>query len=276
MLAMPRLRVGQFPHARSHRASRSRFEQQPAMQVLISRTAPPGQPHEAVEGKHGSDSEHGSDSGHADPSASAALPLSRDGSPPLPVSRTGPLGVPESEPESSSSLRQPKNRTKTKRRVKRMPGPYPCRETRRNFAAPASQNPPRVSGAEDPLAGRDSLHCADRDSARRPPRGLSPAPAAEPREGPRSAAANAKDRAAIVQGGARPAPSGTKDADVIGPKPLSPRPRNNGRSLKWAALMQAGSGSSRWSWTEPARPDTSVARASAPRTRSLARPRPSP
>ena len=39
--------------------------------------------------------------------------------------------------------------------------------------------------------------------------------------------------------------------------------------------MQAGSGSSRWSWTEPERPDTSVARASAPRTRSPARPRPS-
>ena len=32
--------------------------------------------------------------------------------------------------------------------------------------------------------------------------------------------------------------------------------------------MQAGSGSSRWSWTEPERPDTSVARASAPRTRA--------
>jgi hypothetical protein len=37
-----------------------------------------------------------------------------------------------------------------------------------------------------------------------------------------------------------------------------------------AALMLRafGSGSSRWSWTEPERPDTSVARASAPRTRA--------
>ena len=50
-------------------------------------------------------------------------------------------------------------------------------------------------------------------------------------------AANAKDRAAIVPGGARPAPSGAKDADVIGPKPLPPLPRNNGRYLEWAALM---------------------------------------
>ena len=63
--------------------------------------------------------------GHVETEACELAALPRDGSPPLPVSRPEPTGVPESEPESSS-LTQPKNRTKTKRRVKRMPGPYPC------------------------------------------------------------------------------------------------------------------------------------------------------
>ena len=50
-------------------------------------------------------------------------------------------------------------------------------------------------------------------------------------------AANAKDRAAMVPGGAPPTPSGSKDAGVLSPQPLPPLPRKNGRYLEWAALM---------------------------------------
>ena len=41
-----------------------------------------------------------------------------------------------------------------------------------------------------------------------------------------------------VVGRARPGPSGTQDADVIGPKPRPPRPRNNGRSLESPSRMR--------------------------------------